>query len=190
MKNPKYFNNKIIFLLVLLNGLFFRPSHSLSQEFSSCFIIYSNGRVVDLNSTAICPVDKKRKNKSSINSESNICKKIDQNLEKEYCRIALNTVNEEELARAVEVSVSTDSINYSDICQKKVAVELKEPSKIHFLGKVKPHQIFSGVYVISGRVYSQNLNNDLNRHSYVCVFSNSPEPQQLNKVSVKPLLLK
>lgn len=183
MKTFKYLNNKMFFFLVLLNGLFFRPSHSLSQEFSSCFMIDSHGRVVDLNSTAICPLDKKTKNQSSI------CQKIDQNLEKEYCRLALNTVNAEELARAVEVSVSTDSINYSDICQKKVAVELKEPSKIHFLGKIKPQQIFSGVYVITGRVYSQNLNNDLDRHSYVCVFSNTPEHKKLDKVSIEPLSL-
>ena len=99
----------------------------------------------------------------------------------------MNLVTAEELSRAVKVSVSTDKISYGNVCKEKVLLKIKEPVNFQFLGKVKPYEIFSGVYVINGKVYSQTSDGTLNRHSYTCVFSNSPEPEKLGKISVTSL---
>ena len=190
MKNQikySYFQRKITFLIVTLAGLLVNPSLSSSQEVSTCFLIDRSGRTIDFNGTSVCPLRKESDRLSSIGSDSDICHKIKQDLGKQYCNIALNLVTAEELSRAVKVSVSTDKISYGNVCKEKVLLKIKEPVNFQFLGKVKPYEIFSGVYVINGKVYSQTSDGTLNRHSYTCVFSNSPEPEKLGKISVTSL---
>lgn len=192
--NIKQFSRIIgITLLSSVNSLFVSPALSQQVSCSNYWVNPNTGLTECFGSSMNLilepePVKPEPTLKSSVErratatTELNVCDSLSGGLKQSYCNLASILVGKNKLNIAARNSVSKN-IDYTETCQTIVRGRMKSPATTQFASGSST-EIFPGVYVINGEVDSQNGYGALIRGDYTCVFSDTPEYENLNAINV------
>jgi hypothetical protein len=188
--------NKSIGLALIssINSFLISPALSQQVNCSNYWVKPSTGKVecLDRNMGLILesePVKPKSEMTSKTTERSNTrtseldaCNSLTNSLKQSYCKLASLLVGKEKLNVAARNSISKN-VDYTETCQAIVRERMKAPATTQFVDG-NSTEIFPGVYVIMGKVDSQNGYGALIRGDYTCVFSDTPGYESLNSIYV------